>query len=110
MSHYVPTVTAADFDEVVLRSPLPVLVDFGAEWCSPCRAMEPIVHALAAEHAGRVRVVMVDADASAAIAARYRVRALPTVITFHGGKEHGRHTGATSKATLLRLLPEPAAG
>jgi thioredoxin 1 len=98
-------VTEETFEQEVLKSPLPVLVDFGAEWCSPCRALEPIVEKLAAAHAGKVRVLQIDADASASIAARYRVRALPTVITFVDGKEHKRHTGATSMNVLLGLLP-----
>ena len=93
----------------VLRSPLPVLVDFGADWCGPCRAIEPVVEKIAEQHAGKVRVVMIDADASAAIAARYRVRALPTVISFVGGQEHKRHMGATSMSVLLGLLPSELA-
>ena len=97
------------FEQQVLKSPLPVLLDFGAEWCGPCRVMEPIVEKLAEQHAGSVRVLQIDADASASIAARYRVRALPTVISFVGGQEHKRHTGATSMKTLLGLLPEPLA-
>lgn len=105
MSKTLPMVTEANFEAEVLKSPLPVLLDFGADWCAPCRALEPVVEKLAAEHAGRVRVLKIDADDSAAIAARYGVRALPTVITFVGGQEHKRHTGNTSMATLLRLLP-----
>lgn len=105
MNDTIQLVTERDFDEVVLRSPLPVLLDFGAAWCAPCRALEPVVEKLAERHAGRVRVLKIDADDSAAIAARYRVRALPTVITFVGGQEHKRHTGATSMETLVGLLP-----
>lgn len=108
MKTNVLTVTEADFESTVLRSPLPVLVDFTAEWCSPCRVIEPIVESIADKHGGSVRVVRVDADASASIAARYGVRALPTVIAFANGKEHKRHTGATSMARILGLLPETA--
>lgn len=100
--------TDADFDQEVLKSPLPVLVDFGADWCGPCRALEPVIEKIAERHKGRVRVVRVDADASAAIAARYRVRALPTVISFVAGQEYKRHTGATSMAVLVGLLPAAA--
>lgn len=106
-SQDLPLVDERGFDAEVLASPLPVLVEFGAEWCGPCRALEPVVARLAAREAGRVKVLKVDADASAAIAARYRVRALPTVITFVGGAEHKRHTGATSLEGLTRLLPTP---
>jgi thioredoxin 1 len=106
MSKHIPTVTEADFEQEVLKSPLPVLVDFGADWCGPCRAMDPVVEKLADQHAGRVRVLKLDADASASIAARYKVRALPTVITFVAGAEHKRHTGATTLKVLTSLLPE----
>lgn len=108
MKTTVSTVTEADFEATVLSSSLPVLVDFTAAWCGPCRVIEPILETIAERHGGRVRVVRVDADASASIAARYGVRALPTVISFNGGKEHKRHMGATSMAKLLGLLPEDA--
>jgi thioredoxin 1 len=106
MSNQVPVVTEQNFEQEVLKSPLPVLLDFGAAWCGPCRAIEPIVEKIAERHAGKIRVLRIDADASASIAARYRVRALPTVISFVGGQEHKRHTGATSMDVLVRLLPE----
>lgn len=105
MSKKIPMVDETSFEQEVLKSPLPVLLDFGAEWCGPCRAIEPVVEKIAEQHVGKVRVLQIDADASASIAARYRVRALPTVITFVGGQEHKRHTGATSMKTLLGLLP-----
>ena len=105
MSKTLPMVTEANFEEQVLRSPVPVLLDFGAEWCGPCRTIDPIVEKIAEEQAGKVRVLKIDADESASIAARYRVRGLPTVISFVEGKEYKRHAGATSKNVLLRLLP-----
>ncbi|MBX3208827.1 MAG: thioredoxin [Labilithrix sp.] len=105
MQKDLPTVTEAEFQREVLESPLPVLLEFGAEWCGPCRAIEPVMAKIAERHDGKVRVLAIDADASAAIASRYRVRALPTVISFVGGQEHKRHAGATSMDVLLRLLP-----
>ena len=93
-----------DFEEKVLKSPVPVLVDFGAAWCGPCRVLEPVVEAIARENHARLRVVKVDADEATGVAARYRVRALPTVIAFAGGKELRRHVGATSAKVLLDLL------
>jgi thioredoxin 1 len=105
MSKHVPLVTEHDFEEQVLKSPLPVLLDFGADWCGPCRALEPVIEQLADDHIGKVRVLKIDADASASIAARYRVRGLPTVISFVGGQEHKRHTGATTMKVILGLLP-----
>jgi len=105
MSKNVPTVDESSFEQEVLKSPIPVLLDFGATWCGPCRAIEPVMEKIAASHAATVRVLKIDADASASVAARYRVRALPTVISFVEGREHKRHTGATSMSVLLGLLP-----
>jgi len=105
MNTPVPTVSADDFELRVLKAPLPVLVDFGAEWCPPCRAIEPVIEDIAEHHAGRVDVVRIDVDAAPSIAGRYRVRALPTVICFVAGQELSRHTGATTKKVLLDLLP-----
>jgi thioredoxin 1 len=106
MSKNVPMVTEQNFDEEVLRSPIPVLLDFGADWCGPCRALAPVMEKIAERHEGKVRVLTIDADASASIAARYKVRGLPTIISFVGGQEHKRHLGATSMEVLVRLLPD----
>ena len=76
----------SDFATAVLGSPQPVLVDFSAEWCGPCRAIEPVMEALATEYAGRVTVAKVDIDSSPAIAARYGVRAVPTVMIVANGE------------------------
>lgn len=105
MSKSLRTVTEQTFAAEVLSSPLPVLLDFGAEWCAPCRALEPVLEKIAERHGDRVRVLAIDADECAAIAARYKVRALPTIVSFVGGQEHKRHTGSTSMDVLLGLLP-----
>ena len=94
----------ATFDEEVLRASVPVLVDFGATWCAPCRALHPIVQRIAAEHAGRIKVVTVDTDASPRTAARYGVRAVPTVLVFRAGERTASHLGVTSKEKLVALL------
>lgn len=102
-----PSVFTADeqtFTDAVTRSPLPVLLDFATPWCPPCRALEPVLSRIAREHEGEVRVVRVDADASPALATRFRVKSFPTVIALVGGEERGRHVGATSAAVLLGLL------
>jgi thioredoxin 1 len=100
----VENVDDATFEAKVLGSSIPVLLDFGADWCGPCRALEPVLEKIAKAHGERVRVLRIDADASPAVAARYRVRALPTIIGFVGGKEHKRHTGMTSMDVLLDLV------
>ena len=101
---HLPAITAQTFDAEVLAAELPVLVDVTGRWCPPCRALAPILHTLAAENAGRLKVATVDGDAESALAARLRVTALPTVIAFAGGKELARHVGLTTKEKLLKLL------
>jgi len=105
MSHSknVPLVTEADFQSQVLDSNVPVLVDFGTEWCGPCRALEPVLENIAEKHAGNLRVVRVDGDASPELTAKYRVRGFPTIIAFVGGAEKARHTGTTNAAKLIAL-------
>jgi thioredoxin 1 len=76
----------SDFQNRVLESPRPVLVDFSAEWCGPCRAIEPVIEALASEYAGRVTFAKIDVDASPRLAARYGVRAVPTVMVVANGE------------------------
>jgi thioredoxin 1 len=107
-SKTIPMIDEATFQKEVLESPIPVVLDFGATWCGPCRALEPVIEKLAQETAGRVKVLQIDADDSAAIATKYQVRGLPTIISFVGGKEHKRHIGATSLDTLKKLLPATA--
>jgi thioredoxin 1 len=100
-----PVVTEETFVREVLESKVPVLLDFGATWCGPCKALEPVLEKLATELGDRVKVLAIDADDSAAIAAKYKVRAVPTVISFVGGQEHKRHTGVASLDVLNALLP-----
>jgi thioredoxin len=99
-----PAITEQTFAAEVLAADLPVLLDFTTAWCPPCRALAPILHKVAAEHAGRLKVVTVDGDAEAALAARLRVKGFPTIIAFAGGKEVARHVGLTTKEKLLKLL------
>jgi thioredoxin 1 len=90
--------------DALLASELPVLVDFTARWCSPCRALVPILDRLAHEAAGTVRIASVDADDHPQLSARYAVRAFPTVIAFVRGREVGRHVGLTTAAKLRSLI------
>jgi thioredoxin 2 len=93
----------ADFESQVTRAGLPVLVDFWAEWCGPCRALEPVIEQFARQNAGRVRVVKVNLDRSPYSARKYGVRAVPTLILFRG-LEAGRLTGAVSLETLQAFV------
>ena len=80
------------------------MLEFTAAWCGPCRALAPILERLAAENAATVRVRAVDGDAEPALATRFGVRALPTVIAFKDGKEVARHVGVATKEELLGLV------
>lgn len=100
----IPTVTEQTFEAEVLQANVPVLVDFSTAWCGPCRLLKPILQDVAHGSAGRVKVVMIDGDDSAALAARLRVRAFPTIVAFSGGAEIARHVGLTRKEKLLELL------
>ena len=98
-------VTEESFAREVLESKVPVLLDFGATWCGPCKALEPTLEKLAAQLGDTAKVLKIDADDSAAIAAKYKVRAVPTLISFVGGQEHKRHTGTANAEVLRSLLP-----
>ena len=96
--------TDATFPADVLQSPLPVLVDFWGEWCGPCKAMLPTLEQLAADYAGRAKIVKVEMDKNQRTAIAWRVRAAPTLLLFKGGALHATHVGMASKAQLAKLL------
>lgn len=97
-------VNEQDFDAQVLRSNLPVLVDFWAEWCAPCRMIAPIVEDLASEYDGRLKVVKVDVDENNAIAYKYSVMSIPTLGIFKGGEMVDQLVGYMPKPELKRRL------
>jgi len=99
-----PSSTDATFPTDVLQSPLPVLVDFWGEWCGPCKAMLPTLEQLAADYAGRAKIVKVEMDKNQQTAMAWRVRAAPTLLLFKGGAVHATHVGMASKAQLAKLI------
>jgi thioredoxin 1 len=98
--------TDANFEIEVLRSDQPVLVDFWAEWCMPCRMLTPTIEQIADEFAGKARVGKVDTDANRNTAVRYGISAIPTVILFKDGEVRKKFVGLTSKDELARALSE----
>jgi thioredoxin len=99
--------TDATFESDVLKSDLPVLVDFWATWCGPCRAIAPLVEALADENVGRLKVVKFDVQANMKTAMAYGVSNIPTLLVFKGGKIVGKQVGAQGGAAGLKKLVEP---
>ncbi len=102
----VSNVTDQNFDSEVTQSDKPVLLDFTATWCGPCKALAPIVEDVAKEFDGQLKVGKLDIDASPGVASRFGIRGVPTVIVFKGGKEVARQVGLVPKPKLVALFRE----
>ncbi|MEE8109409.1 MAG: thioredoxin [bacterium] len=101
-------IETSEFDREVLGADTPVLVDFYADWCGPCRAMAPVVETLAEKADGRYQVVKVNVDEERDLAARYEIRSIPTFLVFRNGETAFRHMGLAQKGTLTSALDEAA--
>jgi thioredoxin 1 len=98
------TFTDSTFDQEVLNSPVPVLVDFWAEWCGPCRMMEPTIDAIANDYSGRVKVGKLNVDENGGTAMRYGIRGIPTLLLFKDGRVVEQRVGAIGKSEVQRML------
>ncbi len=94
----------SNFDTEVLKSETPVLVDFWAEWCGPCKMMAPTVDAIATEYAGRLKVGKLDVDENGGTAMRYNIRGIPTLLLFKGGRVVEQRVGAVGRSEVLKML------
>ena len=104
MSQYVAEVNDGTFERDVTGSDVPVVLDFWAEWCPPCRALAPTFEELAKQYAGRVRFLKLDVDSNPAVSQRYGIKGIPTLVFFDGGREVERVVGASSKSSLQRIV------
>ena len=98
--------TDANFEKEVIKSDLPVLVDFWSSWCPPCKMVEPVIKDLAEQYNGRLKIGKLNVDQNPKTATRYAIQGVPTFIVFNSGKVRQRRTGAQSEAQLQEILSE----
>ncbi len=104
MSEHIVHVSDASFDAEVLNSDIPVLVDFWAEWCGPCKMIAPVLNEIADEYAGKIKVCKVDVDANPEVPPKFGIRGIPTLIIFKGGNAEATKVGALSKTQLTEFV------
>ena len=108
MSDRIVHVTDDTFEQDVLKSDEPVLVDYWANWCAPCKMIAPVLEEIAEEYAGRVKVAKLDIDENRAVTERFNVRGIPTLILFKNGEVVDQVTGAVSKSNLKEMIDSKA--
>jgi thioredoxin 1 len=106
MNQHIVHASDASFETDVLNADIPVLVDFWAEWCGPCKMIAPILDEIATEYAGRLKVCKVDVDANPEIPPKFGIRGIPTLILFKGGSAEATKVGALSKSQLVEFIKE----
>ncbi|MDX1626119.1 MAG: thioredoxin TrxA [Wenzhouxiangellaceae bacterium] len=106
MSDNVHHVSDSSFEAEVLQSQTPVLVDYWAEWCGPCKMIDPILHELADEFEGRIKVAKVNIDENQQITSRFKIRGIPTLMVFSDGKVQGMKVGAVTKGVLKEFIEQ----
>ena len=104
VSEHIVQVSDQDFDEKVLKSPTPVLVDFWAEWCGPCKMIAPILDEIATDYAGKLTIAKVNIDNNPETPQRFGVRGIPTLILFKNGEVHATKVGALAKSQLAMFI------
>ena len=104
MSENIKHISDATFDAEVLKSELPVLVDFWAEWCGPCKMIAPILEEVAKEYEGKLVIAKVDVDANQAVPAKFGIRGIPTLILFKNGEAAAQKVGALAKGQLTQFI------
>lgn len=104
MSDAIVQVSDASFEQDVLSSEIPVLVDYWAAWCGPCKMIAPVLDELAKEYEGKIKICKMDVDANKETPAKYNIRGIPTLIMFKGGNAEGTKVGALSKAQLKEFI------
>ncbi len=109
MTEGIIELNAENFETEVLKSDKPVLVDFWAEWCAPCRMLAPTISAIASDYDGRLKVAKLNVDHFGEIAARYQIRGIPTILMFNDGEVHDQMVGAGSKENIVRMVEKVAA-